>query len=38
MGLPALAATFARRKTSIPVERLYDLTRAFAEDFGKHQQ
>lgn len=34
----AIAATFARRKTPIPVERPYGLTRAFAEDSGKQQQ
>jgi predicted nucleotidyltransferase component of viral defense system len=34
----AIAATFARRKTEIPVERPDALTRAFAEDQSKRQQ
>jgi hypothetical protein len=34
----AIAATFARRKTPIPVERPPGLSRAFAEDSGKQQQ
>jgi hypothetical protein len=34
----AIAATFARRKTPIPVEPPYGLTRAFAEDSGTQQQ
>jgi predicted nucleotidyltransferase component of viral defense system len=33
----AIAATFARRKTAIPVERPYGLTRAFADDPAKQQ-
>jgi predicted nucleotidyltransferase component of viral defense system len=34
----AIAATFARRKTEIPIERPDALTRAFAEDPAKIQQ
>ena len=34
----AIAATFARRQTSIPIELPDGLTRAFAEDAGKRQQ
>ncbi len=34
----AIAATFARRKTEIPVERPDALTRAFAEDARKQEQ
>jgi hypothetical protein len=34
----AIAATFARRKTSIPVDPPYALTRAFADDRAKQQQ
>jgi predicted nucleotidyltransferase component of viral defense system len=34
----AIAATFARRKTPIPAEPPYALTRAFADDRAKQQQ
>jgi hypothetical protein len=34
----AIAATFARRKTPVPVDPPYALTRAFAEDRAKQQQ
>jgi hypothetical protein len=34
----AIAATFARRKTAIPAEPPYALTRAFADDRAKQQQ
>ena len=34
----AIAATFARRKTSVPAARPYGLTRAFADDPAKQQQ
>jgi predicted nucleotidyltransferase component of viral defense system len=38
-GLPrAIAATFTRRKTPVPVDRPYGLTRAFADDPAKQQQ
>jgi predicted nucleotidyltransferase component of viral defense system len=34
----AIAATFARRKTPVPVDPPYALTRAFADDRAKQQQ
>jgi predicted nucleotidyltransferase component of viral defense system len=34
----AIAATFARRRTPVPVDRPYGLTRAFADDPAKQQQ
>jgi predicted nucleotidyltransferase component of viral defense system len=34
----AIAATFARRKTAVPVDRPYGLTPAFADDSAKQKQ
>jgi predicted nucleotidyltransferase component of viral defense system len=34
----AIAATFARRKTPVPIDPPFALTRAFADDRAKHQQ
>jgi Nucleotidyl transferase AbiEii toxin, Type IV TA system len=34
----AIAATFARRKTSVPIDPPYALTRAFVDDRAKQQQ